>query len=321
MLIVLTLRALQFNLDADALGFEANTECELEITIDADCLVAECDFILSFGDGEHYLSVLASMDGGAVTIAGGTVATIFSYPQCGGDDEFAPLAEGDASSLITQWRADHPNAADTVFHLRDAMAYPEGNDGGDFSVFSDEITHNEWPLTLVIANADDAGESNLFWSNGDREAHCTFSSTFNTDSDLTLSIQNDWSHSGEGLDVFSIEIDRFCADVPTETPTETPVVPYTNELCDTASYSVIKGTWTADEDECALKNSNSGAGNIVWFGSADGLSPDTRFVDNAFVLTAEIEIHSGNDAGIMFRTGESSITNDEGPTYCPFTHK
>jgi len=88
-----------------------------------------------------------------------------------------------------------------------------------------------------------------------------------------------------------------------------------NLLCDTDSYSTIKGQWSYDDSDCLLENTDSASGNIVWFGSADGLTPDDSFDGDSFTMTATVEIHSGQDAGIMFRTGESSTRNNEGPTY------
>jgi hypothetical protein len=89
----------------------------------------------------------------------------------------------------------------------------------------------------------------------------------------------------------------------------------TNLLCDTDSYNTIKGQWSYDDSDCSLENTDSASGNIVWFGSADGLTPDDSFDADSFTMTASLEVHSGNNAGILFRTGESSTTNDEGPTY------
>ena len=261
------------------------------------------------------------MDGSDIKITGGTEGTVFSFPECTSRSDHR-LAKGDVSSLITKWKADHPNAAETTFHLRDAMAYPENKRGGDFGAISDEKTQNEWPLTLIITNADQDGESNFYFSNGDRDAHCTFNGTFNTGTDLTLGVINEWSHEGEGIDIYSIEIQRDCEDTASTTTTEVPN-DNGNPLCDPEglSWNIIKGDWRstpsdhADDEDCAVKNTNSGAGNILWFGSEDGLTPNIDYVDNAFVVETEFEIHSGNDAGLLFRTGESSTKNDEGPSY------
>ena len=90
-----------------------------------------------------------------------------------------------------------------------------------------------------------------------------------------------------------------------------------NILCDSDAWSTIKGEWTYDDDDCTFENTDSRCGNIVWLGSDDGLTYDEDYDCDTFELTAVIEIDSGcsGDAGLMFRTGEASTTNDEGPTY------
>ena len=88
-----------------------------------------------------------------------------------------------------------------------------------------------------------------------------------------------------------------------------------NIFCNTSSWNIIKGNWTYNSTDCSLKNTDSGDGNIVWFGSADGLTPGSNYIHDTFNLTVTMSIHSGNTAGLMFRTGESSTTNNEGPSY------
>lgn len=89
-----------------------------------------------------------------------------------------------------------------------------------------------------------------------------------------------------------------------------------NILCDTDSWNEIQGNWAFDSIHCAIENTNGGCGDIVWFGSEDGLTPDPNYDHSVFELTATMEIADGGyDAGLMFRSGESSTMNDEGPTY------
>lgn len=64
-----------------------------------------------------------------------------------------------------------------------------------------------------------------------------------------------------------------------------------------------------------MKNTNKDDGNIVWLGSADGLTPDANYDCNTFELSVTLEIHSGESSGVMFRTGECSTTVAEGPAY------
>ena len=59
-------------------------------------------------------------------------------------------------------------------------------------------------------------------------------------------------------------------------------------MCDTDSWNEIKGSWTYEAEDCSLQNTDSGAGNIVWFGSADGLTPDSNYDDDTFELTATL---------------------------------
>ena len=88
-----------------------------------------------------------------------------------------------------------------------------------------------------------------------------------------------------------------------------------NIFCDTSSWNIIKGNWSYNSTDCSLRNTDSGSGNIVWFGSADGLTPNSNYIHDTFNLTVTMSIHSGYGAGLIFRTGESSTTNTEGPTY------
>lgn len=91
-----------------------------------------------------------------------------------------------------------------------------------------------------------------------------------------------------------------------------------NLLCDASSWNIIKGDWTYNPSDCSLQNTDSAAGNIVWFGSEDGLIPNSDYIHDTFTLTTTMSLQSGTwapNAGLIFRTGESSTTNDEGPTY------
>ena len=89
-----------------------------------------------------------------------------------------------------------------------------------------------------------------------------------------------------------------------------------NDLCDISSWNEIKGDWDFDLTDCSLENTNSANGNNVWFGSADGLTPNTDFVHNSFRLDVSMQIHSGNYAGVLIRSVSSSTSVwDEGPSY------
>ena len=65
-----------------------------------------------------------------------------------------------------------------------------------------------------------------------------------------------------------------------------------------------------------MSNTDSRCGNVVWMGSDDGATPSGDYDCDTFELTVVLEIDSGgDDAGVMFRTGECPETNNAGPTY------
>lgn len=102
----------------------------------------------------------------------------------------------------------------------------------------------------------------------------------------------------------------------TTTSTTTAAPTETNEFCDTSRWNIIRGDWDYNAADCCL-TINSGVGNTVWFGSADGLIPDANYDDDIFTVQSTVEfLSSGGEANIMFRTGKSSATDIfEGPTY------
>ena len=99
------------------------------------------------------------------------------------------------------------------------------------------------------------------------------------------------------------------------TATISSLIADTNVLCDTDSWNVIKGDWTFNATDCSLQNTDSGNGNIVWFGSEDGLIPLNLYSHDSFSFSVSMKVESGYDGGVLFRTGECSTTNDEGPSY------
>ena len=65
-----------------------------------------------------------------------------------------------------------------------------------------------------------------------------------------------------------------------------------------------------------MNNTDERASNIVWFGSADGQTPDCQYCHESFTLSIVFTIHSGDGkAGILFRTGKASTVYAEGPSY------
>lgn len=53
----------------------------------------------------------------------------------------------------------------------------------------------------------------------------------------------------------------------------------------------------------------------MWFGSEDGDTPNTNYEHDTFNMSVVLEIHSGMDAGILFRSSSVGTRNDAGPTY------
>ena len=95
-----------------------------------------------------------------------------------------------------------------------------------------------------------------------------------------------------------------------------------NLFCDSSLWNIIGGNWKYNSTDCSLHDTGSVCGNIVWFGSADGLTPSSQYIHEEFILTTKFSLQSGesqqvsfSNAGLIFRTGESSSTNNEGPTY------
>lgn len=89
-----------------------------------------------------------------------------------------------------------------------------------------------------------------------------------------------------------------------------------NLLCVDDLWSEIKGKWTYDDVKCTFENTDSDDGNVQWLGSDDGHTPDSNYDCDCFSMTVVLEIHDGGEnAGVMFRTGECHVSYNEGPTY------
>ena len=92
---------------------------------------------------------------------------------------------------------------------------------------------------------------------------------------------------------------------------------WNNELCNNDSWSIIKGTWTFYEAGCTLYNTNSDAGNVIWFGSENGITFDNDYNLNSFILELSLTFPNDPnfDAGILFRAINVSSVNDGGSQY------
>ena len=89
-----------------------------------------------------------------------------------------------------------------------------------------------------------------------------------------------------------------------------------NVLCYPNDWNILKGTWNYDSNDCSVDNTNAASGNVVWFGSQDGSTPNDDYVLESFYLEVEIQVNGANgDAGILFRAQSASATNDGGQQY------
>ena len=89
-----------------------------------------------------------------------------------------------------------------------------------------------------------------------------------------------------------------------------------NELCETASWNIIKGNWTYNATDCSVQNTDESPGDFLWFGTADGETPNCEYCHESFQVTIIFAVHSGEGrAGILFRTAKCSTIWAEGPSY------
>ena len=90
-----------------------------------------------------------------------------------------------------------------------------------------------------------------------------------------------------------------------------------NILCNNNIWSTIKGTWIWSKNSsgsCSVSNSDSGAGNVIWIGSNDGLIPNSTYNNKSFIFEISLSI-SGNVGGVLFRANTVSATNNGGQQY------
>ena len=77
-----------------------------------------------------------------------------------------------------------------------------------------------------------------------------------------------------------------------------------NILCtEYDKMSAYTGTWTfskTDNNTCNV--TQTAHGNMyLWFGSADGSTPDADYSDDAFIVETSVVIYSGRNVGILYR--------------------
>ena len=89
-----------------------------------------------------------------------------------------------------------------------------------------------------------------------------------------------------------------------------------NEFCNPSQWNIVSGNWTYDSSECSLTNNDvdTDFSDIIWFGSSDGEIPDNRYCHRHFQLNVTLILHSGINAGLIFRT-ERADTKDKGLSY------
>ena len=77
----------------------------------------------------------------------------------------------------------------------------------------------------------------------------------------------------------------------------------TNELCNNASWNILDGDWKFSATDCSVQAWDWPVSrNLMWFGSADGLTPNNLYIDDRFNLTVTLSIPTQQGgAGIVFR--------------------
>lgn len=90
-----------------------------------------------------------------------------------------------------------------------------------------------------------------------------------------------------------------------------------NELCNTNKWNIIKGNWIYDSINCSLYNSDYDDGNVVWFGTQNGLTFDSDYDFDSFVVEMGLSFNlsTGGSSGILFRAITVSNTNNGGNQY------
>ena len=81
----------------------------------------------------------------------------------------------------------------------------------------------------------------------------------------------------------------------------------------------MSGVWSFDNNTCILNNPSRGTDYHLWFGTQDGITPDSDYDDQTFEISTELSISDGNgQAGIIFRA-QNLESNPIGPYYYLFS--
>ena len=84
-----------------------------------------------------------------------------------------------------------------------------------------------------------------------------------------------------------------------------------NELCNTSSWNILDGDWKFSATDCSVQAWDWPAPrNLMWVGSADGLTPSNQYNDDNFTLTVTLSVPTQQGgAGVVFRMN-SSLAKD-----------
>ena len=84
---------------------------------------------------------------------------------------------------------------------------------------------------------------------------------------------------------------------------------HANELCDESKWNIIGGSWTYNAINCSVSSSTTAVSQRLWFGSADGLTPNNDYDDEGFTLTVAVRLDSGcnQQMWLLFRTSYMDI--------------
>ena len=108
--------------------------------------------------------------------------------------------------------------------------------------------------------------------------------------------------------------------LPSVSPSLAPTHGPTNNIfCNNNDWNIIKGSWNYDHIDCSLENTvadiNNGA-NIVWFGSDNGIIPNSDYIFDRFVYQVSIKFnYNQNGAGIVIRAQNVSSSHVHGGSY------
>lgn len=87
---------------------------------------------------------------------------------------------------------------------------------------------------------------------------------------------------------------------PTSVPTKT------NALCNSSAWYLFDDSWSYDETDCSLLTEDASSESWMWFGSKDGLTPNSDYSHESFQVSVTMKIDSGTNAGVFFRLSQTT---------------